>query len=95
MQSMLKQIAEGVRHLHALRIVHRDIKPQNILLKRRGHNNSKCSNIVEAFKNEELIPKISDMGLGKQLAGQSSFGLSTLGKAGSIKVGGSIGGGTL
>ena len=27
----------------------------------------------------EYVPKISDMGLGKQLAGQSSFGLSTLG----------------
>ena len=35
--------------------------------------------VWESFKNEEYIPKISDMGLGKQLAGQSSFGLSTLG----------------
>ena len=35
--------------------------------------------ILECFKNQEYVPKISDMGLGKQLAGQSSFGLSTLG----------------
>ena len=35
--------------------------------------------VWESFKNEAYIPKISDMGLGKQLAGQSSFGLSTLG----------------
>ena len=34
---------------------------------------------MEGFKNMEYVPKISDMGLGKQLAGQSSFGLSTLG----------------
>ncbi|KDR77329.1 hypothetical protein GALMADRAFT_246698 [Galerina marginata CBS 339.88] len=28
----LKQVAAGLRHLHALKLVHRDIKPQNILI---------------------------------------------------------------
>lgn len=28
----LRQLAEGIKHLHALRIVHRDIKPQNMLI---------------------------------------------------------------
>ncbi|TFK75656.1 hypothetical protein BDN72DRAFT_885694 [Pluteus cervinus] len=28
----LKQITSGLRHLHALKLVHRDIKPQNILI---------------------------------------------------------------
>lgn len=37
--------------------------------------------IYEAFEEGEYVPKISDMGLGKQLVGQSSFGLSTLGNA--------------
>ena len=40
---------------------------------------SDTNSILECFKNQEYVPKISDMGLGKQLAGQSSFGLSMLG----------------
>ncbi len=94
-RSLLYQIASGVRHIHSLRIVHRDLKPQNILLAQRSKLKGKTENddegsshsdtdadestIVEGFKNMEYVPKISDMGLGKQLAGQSSFGLSTLG----------------
>ena len=85
-RSLLYQIASGVRHIHSLRIVHRDLKPQNILLAQRSKLKGKadnedegCSYILEGFKNMEYVPKISDMGLGKQLAGQSSFGLSTLG----------------
>ena len=94
-RSLLYQIASGVRHIHSLRIVHRDLKPQNILLAQRSklkgkteNEDEECSDldtdvdentIMEGFKNMEYVPKISDMGLGKQLAGQSSFGLSTLG----------------
>ena len=94
-RSLLYQIASGVRHIHSLRIVHRDLKPQNILLAQRSKLKGKTENedegsshsdtdadentIMEGFKNMEYVPKISDMGLGKQLAGQSSFGLSTLG----------------
>ena len=89
MKLMLKQIAEGVKHLHGLRIVHRDLKPQNILLKRK-HTNVQ-SNRLEAFLHGEFVPKISDMGLGKQLAGQSSFGLSTLGNGSIMKNVNSIG----
>eukprot|EP00985_Skeletonema_marinoi_P016485 scaffold8881_cov199-Skeletonema_marinoi.AAC.14 len=94
-RSLLYQIASGVRHIHSLRIVHRDLKPQNILLAQRSKLKGKAENedegcsdsetdvdentILEGFKSMEYVPKISDMGLGKQLAGQSSFGLSTLG----------------
>ena len=87
-KSTMLQIASGVQHLHSLRIVHRDLKPANILLAVKGSHSAKSAgqedddqSVVAKFDRGEYVAKISDMGLGKQLAGQSSFGFSTLGNA--------------
>lgn len=34
--------------------------------------------VYKAFETNQLVPKISDMGLGKQLTGQSSFGVASI-----------------
>jgi serine/threonine protein kinase len=55
------QIINGIQHLHSLNIVHRDIKPQNILI-----------STAVGKKLPRIL--ISDFGLGKMLADdQSSF----------------------
>jgi serine/threonine-protein kinase/endoribonuclease IRE1 len=55
----LREIAAGLRHLHALKIVHRDIKPQNIL-------------VADARKGHRML--ISDFGLCRKLElDQTSF----------------------
>ena len=81
LKKTLFDIASGVKHIHSLRIVHRDLKPANILLKSRRkikqNSDSDDDPVYNAFQAERYLPKISDMGLGKQLAGQSSFGFST------------------
>ncbi|KAJ3221695.1 bifunctional endoribonuclease/protein kinase ire1 [Clydaea vesicula] len=61
---VLNQIMKGVNFLHSLKIVHRDIKPQNILF----------SELNEKNLNSHPRLLISDFGLCKKLAeDQSSF----------------------
>ncbi|KAJ7291175.1 hypothetical protein C8J57DRAFT_1586785 [Mycena rebaudengoi] len=60
----LRQIASGLRHLHGLKLVHRDIKPQNILVS--------AGAIRGGVKSYRML--ISDFGLCKKLdVDQTSF----------------------
>ena len=56
----LKQITDGIQHLHSLKLVHRDIKPQNVLVR-----------AVKSSRATVGLPKlqfvISDFGLCKPL----------------------------
>ncbi|PPQ92502.1 hypothetical protein CVT25_010335 [Psilocybe cyanescens] len=69
----LKQITSGLRHLHALKLVHRDIKPQNILVSsaKSGGFGGRGSSSGKGSGYRMLI---SDFGLCKKLdTDQTSF----------------------
>ena len=74
---VLKQITAGVHYLHSLKIVHRDIKPQNILVSAP----KRLPASPGTFQPPRLL--ISDFGLCKKLEGdQSSFRATTAHAAG-------------
>ena len=74
---VLKQITAGVRYLHSLKIVHRDIKPQNILVSAP----KKSLGFHDLTQPPRLL--ISDFGLCKKLEGdQNSFRATTAHAAG-------------
>lgn len=71
MPKALFQLAAGLNHLHGLRIIHRDIKPQNILIAYRSKNQVGGPRLV-----------ISDFGLCKTLPDNVSTLAGTTGSAG-------------
>ena len=66
----LKQIARGISHLHSKNIVHRDVKPHNILLSRRNSSDRAELSCDKQPCIGDFCLKISDMGLSKQLGSQ-------------------------
>ncbi|KAB7503642.1 Death-associated protein kinase 2, partial [Armadillidium nasatum] len=53
----VKQILEGVKHMHSLSVVHLDLKPENVLLLSRNHHHIKLIDfgLSRKVKSEEDI----------------------------------------
>ncbi|KAG0048188.1 bifunctional endoribonuclease/protein kinase ire1 [Gryganskiella cystojenkinii] len=70
-EKILYQIISGIHHLHSLKIVHRDIKPQNILIgepKQRPKPSSKSSSSSNS-SSQVSTPTIPPLGGGGMITG--------------------------
>ena len=61
---ILKGILEGMKYLHQHKIVHRDIKPQNVLLQINEH---------------QIIPKVADFSISKEINNELTSVSATVG----------------
>lgn len=68
----LSELVSAVSHLHDLRIVHCDIKPQNILLIESASASSESRDFLQRRSFGEWSPKLSDMGLGRKISDSTS-----------------------
>jgi serine/threonine protein kinase/WD40 repeat protein len=65
--SLVRELACGLAHAHSRGLVHRDVKPGNILLQPKA----------EIFDDLPFIPRITDFGLAHDLLSQDKQSLST------------------
>ncbi len=62
---VLSQLAEGLEHIHEKGLIHRDIKPQNVL-------------IWVSPENGQVLMKWADFGLSRQVNERGSYSMSTV-----------------
>ncbi|XP_057367112.1 putative ankyrin repeat protein RF_0381 [Daphnia carinata] len=63
---IFQQLATGLAYIHSKQLTHRDIKPNNVLIKRRPG------------QDEEAIIKWADFGLSKKVTERGSYTLTTI-----------------
>lgn len=79
----LMQVTNGLKHLHSLKIVHRDIKPQNILISRPNNSGSNARSL--ASSQHRML--ISDFGLCRKLESDQTSFLPTIHSGGGMAAG--------
>ena len=66
-EDVLLQLAKGLNYIHSQQLIHRDVKPENVLIR---------VNDKSADTNKRVLMKWADFGLSKPVNERGSFSLS-------------------
>lgn len=81
LKSILRQLADGIRHIHRHGYFHRDIKPENILVchtqQYYSSNNNGCKfsngTVPSSRSRDNFVVKIADYGLARHVNNDKTF----------------------
>jgi tRNA A-37 threonylcarbamoyl transferase component Bud32 len=68
---LLAEVADALQYAHSLGVVHRDVKPSNIMIQRAGSvSDGPTEPVANASGSSEMKPVLMDFGLAKRDAGE-------------------------
>ncbi|MBI2948107.1 MAG: protein kinase [Verrucomicrobia bacterium] len=76
---IVAQVADALQAAHDAGVIHRDVKPSNILIAECGVRSAESKNPKSEIQNPKLEVKLTDFGIGQVVSQEALAGLTQLG----------------